>query len=254
MVSTPSLKRDPHHHIPLWELRYPCFSLISAEGGFSFFLVAKQRQKLATENNMNKLSLSAVLHWVAHSGGLCCSDSLCLHDYWKVSLLRRANRITLSCSDPCSSSYTNLLVNYTVIASRHPIKIWHRQGWSWEKKSHLTAGKQCSWISVHCYTLPSRFINNPSYKVMIIFFLVQFLQQWDPVSTQLVCLSSRYFKSFNYYYSYCKYGQFYMGSLFSWCNLLTLKDQYTSYSNAMCSFCCVTLHLTPDVMQKTMKV
>lgn len=148
----------------------PTFLFDQCRGRVFFFLVAKQRQKLATENNMNKLSLSAVLHWVAHSGGLCCSDSLCLHDYWKVSLLRRANRITLSCSDPCSSSYTNLLVNYTVIASRHPIKIWHRQGWSWEKKSHLTAGKQCSWISVHCYTLPSRFINNPSYKAMIIFF------------------------------------------------------------------------------------
>lgn len=86
---------------------------------FFIFLVEEQRQTVVTKKDVNKLSLSVVVHWVPHSVGLHCSDSVCLHDYWKVSLLHGANRITLFCSGIASSLYTNLHTNYTVIVSRY---------------------------------------------------------------------------------------------------------------------------------------
>lgn len=85
----------------------------------------RRKQLLVTENDVNKLSLSVAAHWAPRSVRLHCSDSLCLHDYWKVSLLHGASRITSSCSGPCSLFYTNVLTNYAVIVSRLSIKIWH---------------------------------------------------------------------------------------------------------------------------------
>lgn len=99
-LKTP-LKRDSYHHISMWELHFPCFSLIRAEGvSVRVSLVEEQRQTVVTEKDVSKLSLSVVVHWVPHSVELHCSDSVCLPDYLKVSLLQRANRITLLCSVP----------------------------------------------------------------------------------------------------------------------------------------------------------
>lgn len=51
------------------------------------------------------------------------SDSVCLPDYLKVSLLHRANRSTLFCPGPCALLYTTVLTNYRVIVPSHSVRL-----------------------------------------------------------------------------------------------------------------------------------
>lgn len=150
IVSKPLSKKDSYHHSFLGELHFPCFPLIRAEGDSGWVLLVKeQRQTGVTERDVNKFSLSGAAHWVTPSVRLHRCDSVCLHDYWKVSLLRGANRITLFYSGPCSSLS---LTNYTVIVSRRCIKIWHWQAfwkrcigigvWTWQSSKLVIAPRR----------------------------------------------------------------------------------------------------------------
>lgn len=84
-----ALKNNYITHAPLWSK--PWKVLLSRGWGEGEFLVKEQTQ--FAENDVNKLSV--VVLWVPHSVGLHCSDSLCLHDYRKVTILQRADRIAL---------------------------------------------------------------------------------------------------------------------------------------------------------------
>lgn len=144
-LKTP-LKRDCYHHKSVWELHFPCFPLIRAKGvSVGFFLVEEQRQTVLTKRDVSKFSLSVVVHWVPHSVGLHCSDSVCLPDYLKVSLLHRASRIILCCSGPlffalhqlAHKLYSNSLKafdqNLTLTSClKIPGRDW---SWKWENKT-----------------------------------------------------------------------------------------------------------------------
>lgn len=82
-------KKNYISHAPLWFWWRPWKVLLSRGSGE----VLVKEQTLFAEHDVNKLSV--VVLWVPHCVGLHCSDSLCLHDYWKVTILQRADRITL---------------------------------------------------------------------------------------------------------------------------------------------------------------
>lgn len=85
-LNTP-LERRCYHHSAVWELHFPCFLLIRAEG---VSLMEEQRQSYWRGCEQMKC---------VSGGSLSDSTAVCLSDYLKVSLLQGAGGISLPCTD-----------------------------------------------------------------------------------------------------------------------------------------------------------